>query len=90
MTGAQAIGAGIAAADHHHLLSRGEDRLDVAKRLARDPAVLLRQEIHRIMHTAQIAALDGKVARMLGAAGEQHEHQAREAPGQASAGGRRG
>ena len=24
------------------------------------------------MHTAQIAALDGKVARMLGAAGEQH------------------
>ena len=36
----------------------------------RHAAVLLRQEIHREMHAAEIAAGDRQIARLLGAAGE--------------------
>ena len=50
----------------------GEDRLDVALRLAGDAAVLLRQEVHGEMDAVELAARHGEIAGMLGAAGEQH------------------
>ena len=58
--GADAVGAGIAAADHHHLLAVGEDRLDVAQRLAGHAAVLLRQEIHGKVHAASSRPLTAR------------------------------
>ena len=70
LRGADAVGAGVAAADHHHVLAAGEDRLDVVERLVGDAAVLLRQEIHGEMDAVELAAGDRQVARLLGAAGE--------------------
>ena len=70
--GADAVGAGVAAADHDHVLAFGQDRRDVALRLAGDAAVLLRQEVHGEMDAVEIAAGHGEIARLLGAAGEQH------------------
>ncbi len=54
------------------MLAVGEDRLDVAERLAADAAVLLRQEIHGEMDAVELAARDRQVARLLGAAGQRH------------------
>ena len=68
--GADAVRAGVAAADHHHVLAAREDRLDVVERLVGDAAVLLRQEIHGEMDAVELAAGDRQVARLLGAAGE--------------------
>jgi hypothetical protein len=53
------------------LLAFGEDRLDIALRLSGDAAVLLRQEIHGEVNAVKLAARDGEVARVFGAAGEQ-------------------
>ena len=44
----------------------------VAGRLAADAAVLLRQEVHGEMDAVELAAGDRQVARLLGAAGENH------------------
>src|ERR1051325_3772062 len=68
---ADAVRPRVASANHHHLLAFGEDRLDIALRLAGDAAVLLWQEIHGEMNAVKIATRYGKVARVLGAAGEQ-------------------
>ena len=54
------------------MLARGEDRLVGADRLAADAAVLLRQEIHREMHAAEIAAGRREIARGLRPAGQRH------------------
>ena len=70
--GADAVRPSVATADHDYLLASREDRLDVAKWLAGDAAVLLRQEVHGEMDTFKLAAGDCEVTRMLGAAGEQH------------------
>src|SRR5580692_3408080 len=43
---ADAVGAGVAAADDDDVLALGEDRRAVVRRLAADAAVLLRQKIH--------------------------------------------
>src|SRR5262249_55998417 len=53
--GADAVGAGVAAADDDDVLAGGEDRLDVAERLAADAAVLLRQKKHCGMHAGGVA-----------------------------------
>ena len=52
------------------MLAAGEDRLVAADRLARHAAVLLRQEIHREMDAAEIAAGHGQIARRFRAAGQ--------------------
>src|SRR5262245_1353848 len=70
--GADAVGAGVAAADYHHALPRGKDRLDVALRLARGATVLLRQVRHGEMDAVEVAARDFEVAGVFGAAREQH------------------
>ena len=67
---ADAVGAGVAAADHHDVFAVGEDRLAAVLLLAGDAAVLLRQVIHGEMDAAQVAAFDRQVAALLGAAGQ--------------------
>ena len=51
--GADAVRAGVAAADDHDLLAGGEDRLVRADRLAGHAPVLLRQEVHREVNAAR-------------------------------------
>ena len=68
--GAYAVGAGVAAADHDHMLAGGHDL--ICNRVAGDNPVLLRQEFHREMHALQFAARHRQIARNLGAAREHH------------------
>ena len=73
--GSDAVGAGIAAADHDDVLAlcgdgAGGCRLVFA--VAGIALVLLRQEVHREMNAAEIAAEDLQVARLLGAAGQRN------------------
>jgi hypothetical protein len=68
--GADAVRAGVAAADDDHVPVRGPQVLDVL--VARDALVLQRQEFHGEVHAREIAARDRQVARLLGAAGEHH------------------
>ena len=68
--GADAVRAGVAAADDDDVLAGGEDRLGVVGRFAADPPVLLRQEIHGEMDALELAAGHRQIARLLGAAGE--------------------
>ena len=63
--GADAVRAGVAAADHDDMLAAGENVRDAAERLAGDAAVLLRQEIHREVNAVEVAAGDRQVARRL-------------------------
>ena len=70
--GADAVGAGVAAADDDDMLRAGEDRLVALHRLAADAAILLRQEFHREMDARKIAARHRQIARLLGAAGQNH------------------
>ena len=69
VAGAQAIGAGVAAADDHDALAGGQDL--IRHLVAFAAAVLLRQELHREVDAVQLAAGDVQVARLLGAAGQQ-------------------
>src|SRR5262249_42003532 len=64
--------AGVAAADHHHVLAAGEDRLHVAQRLLVHAPVLLRQEVHGEVDAGEFAPRDRQVAPLLGAA-RQHD-----------------
>src|SRR5581483_2421080 len=57
-------------ADDHDFLACGEDRLDLAKRLAADAPVLLWQEFHREMDALKLAPGDRQVARLFTAAGQ--------------------
>ena len=68
MHGAEAIGAGIAAADDDDVLAGGVDPRHI---VAFAVAVLLRQVIHREVHALQLAAGHVQIARLAGAAGEQ-------------------
>ena len=63
-----AVGAGIAAADHDHVLARGRDltRHVVAGVLL----VLLREKLHGIVHALEFAARNRQVAAERGTAGE--------------------
>ena len=68
--GADAVRAGVAAADHDDMLALGENRRRAADGLVADAAVLLRQEVHREMNAGEIAAGDRQVARGFRAAGQ--------------------
>ena len=70
--GADAVGAGVAAADHDDVLALGQFIRAEIERLVRQAAVLLRQEVHGVVDTAQLAAGHCQIARLLGAARQQH------------------
>ena len=72
MAGAQAVGAGVAAADDENALAFREDRDRGIDRIALAAAILLRQKLHREMNALQLAAGNRQVARMLGAAAKQN------------------
>ena len=66
---AVAVAAGVTAADHNHVFPGGCDLAgDI---IASVLLVLLRQEVHREMHTLQVAAWDRQVASQGGSAAEQ-------------------
>ena len=72
MAGAEAVGAGVAAADDHDALAGGQNPAGSSSTLvAFAAAVLLGQELHGEMDAFQFAAGDLQIARMLGAAGQQ-------------------
>ena len=64
-----AIGAGIATADHHHMLAGGRDRILAVARVL---LVLRDQELQREMYAFQFAPRDRQVARRFGASGKDH------------------
>ena len=77
MAGAEAVGAGVAAADDDHALACGKDGAGGAHRfeqrlfrVALVAAILLRQELHGEVNALELAAGDGQVAGLLGAAAE--------------------
>ena len=73
-----AVGAGVAAADHDHVLAGRGDHVhgrrrcadDLRPELARHPAVALVQVLHREVHAVELAAGDGEIARHPRADGE--------------------
>src|SRR6202030_135373 len=67
---ADAVRAGIAAADDHDVLAAGEDRLPLRLRFPAHAPVLLRQEIHGEMDALELAPGNWQIARLLRAAGE--------------------
>ena len=76
MAGAEAVGAGVAAADDDDALAGGEDEpaahvAGVVFGVALVAAILLGQELHGEVNALELAAGNGQVARMLGAAAEQ-------------------
>ena len=84
--GADTVRAGVAAADHHHMLALGRQGAlgrGLGFGIARHPLVLLHQKIHGEMDAVQFAARHRQVARGLGAArhhhrvviGQQHVHR---------------
>ena len=75
---ADAVGAGVAAADHDHVLAGRPDL--IANLVAGDDLVLLRQEFHGEMDAGLVAAGDGKVARLLAAARQRDGVEARSCP----------
>ena len=74
---ADAVGAGVAAADHDDVLARRQDL--VRHRVAGDDLVLLRQELHREVDAGELAAGHRQVARLLGAAGRARPRRTRRA-----------
>src|SRR5690606_9364797 len=72
---ADAVGAGVAAADHDHILASGDER--AARRgaflaVAGDALVLLGQELHRQANAGELGPRDLERARILGTA-RQHD-----------------
>ena len=67
---AVAVATGVAATDHNHILAFGDDLGDDI--VASVPFVLLRQELHRVVHALQLATRDRQVAAERGPAGEHH------------------
>ena len=67
MTGTEAIGAGVAAADDDYALAGGEDGFGFRHDVAFAAAVLLREEIHGEVDAREFAAGDAEVARVFGA-----------------------
>ena len=70
VAGAHAVAAGVAAADDDDVLALGVD--GVLQLVAGVGAVLLRQQLHGEVHAVQLAPRYRQVARLLGAAGQQH------------------
>src|SRR3989344_3139351 len=68
--GAQTVGTGVAAADDDDALALGRNQLVGWNLVAIAGLVLLREILHREMHTRQFAARQLQVARRAGAAGE--------------------
>ena len=68
---ADAVGAGVAAADDHDILAFGGDEVAVLVAV-QEAAGVVGQEIHGEMDALEVAALDGQVAR-LGRAGAEHD-----------------
>src|SRR5207244_9167809 len=68
--GAEAVGAGVAAADDDHALARRRDELIVGNRVALAPPVLERQVLHREVYARELAPRHGEVARVARAARE--------------------
>ena len=71
MAGAQAVCAGIAAADDEYVLALGADRRIGVDEVAFVAAVLLGQELHGEVNAFELAAGNRQIARLLGAAAEQ-------------------
>ena len=71
MHGAEAVGAGVAAADDDHALAGGENVFARRQDIAFAAAVLLRQKFHGEVNALQFASGDAQVARAFGAAAEQ-------------------
>src|SRR5271166_1296974 len=77
---ADAVGAGVAAADHDDVLAAGADLIAdrglggrrLGSELARDPAVALIEVVHREVHAVELAARHRQVARHA-RAGRQHD-----------------
>ena len=68
--GADAVGAGVTAADDDHVLARGEDL--VLDLLTERRPVALRQVLHRLVDVAEVATRDVEVAGNGGAEREHH------------------
>ena len=71
MAGAQAVGAGVAAADDEHALAFGADRDSRIDKVAFVAAILLGQELHGVVNAFEFAAGNLQVARLLGSSAEQ-------------------
>jgi hypothetical protein len=63
-----AVGAGVAAADHDHILAPGDDL--TGNRIARDDLVLLREKFHREMDAGEIASRHRQIAGRFRASGQ--------------------
>ena len=70
MGGADAVGAGVAAADHEHVLAAGGDALGLWELDASEDTVLLRQEFECEVDAAKLASRDAEVAGNRRAGGE--------------------
>ena len=70
-TGAEAIGAGVAAANDDDTLAVGEDGERRIDGIAFAAFVLLRQKLHGEVDSLQLATGNGQVARLLRTTGEQ-------------------
>src|SRR5260370_40541855 len=66
----ETIGPGVAAANDNNALAGGQNL--IRNQILGAALVLLRQKVHREMDALQFPAWDRKIARMLGAAGEQN------------------
>ena len=62
---------GVAAADDHHALTAGENRLEFVDAIAQVAAILLRQKLHRKVDALQFAPRHVQIARLFGASGQQ-------------------
>ena len=76
MRRADAVGAGVAAAEDHDVLTGRDDRFVVRHDLARDAPILLGQEVHREVHAGELAARHLEIARLLGAGAQQDRVEA--------------
>ena len=71
MGGAEAVGAGVSAADDEDALAVGGDGAGLVDAVALVAAVLLGQELHGEVDAVEVAAGDGEVAGLLGTAAEE-------------------
>ena len=68
VAGADAVAAGVATADHNHMLAIGTQL--IAEGVAGVDLVLLRQELHRKVDAIELATGHGQVAALLGTGGQ--------------------
>ncbi len=70
MRSAEAIRAGVAAADDHNTLAGGEDTLRIRNTVAFADLVLDGEEVHREVNAFEFASGDFEVTRMFRASGQ--------------------